>query len=748
MSFPSTITLLLNGLTLALALGFLLIVLWQDTRKELNQFFAVFLFLVTLWNAGSLLAQALSLVERASPLIVIAIGVMELGFTGSSVAAYVLMAVLVGTQSRRFHLLAFASLLVVLGYQLFLIVNNTNLPIEIAADGTFTYRLQPISSVFYVIFDGITLYLIWRYRRKIRSRMLILGMTLFAAGQGLGFLNPELRALSTSINVSSIATLITSFAILRQEIIVPLAERVAQVEAMHRVSLAITSQIAIDTVLSQITTQAAGWLDADAAGIFLNTGTELELATVANLPENLIHSRVELGQGVAGTVAQTHQSIRLDNYRRQWRGQPDLPLAQETFGSLICVPLIYGGEVIGVLMVVSSQQGRMFEREHVHLLELLGGQAAVAIAHSRLFAEQRELTEQVEAARSQLETLLISTENPVVAVDRQFRLIFANPAARVLFSLVDNVKGSSITELLPRGALPPNYRSALRDLRRNRVHVYEISLNGKVYLCHVAGLERSRTAGWVAVLNDVTQLKELDRLKSEMVRMTSHDLKNPLQAAMAHLELLSEDLATGDVEEGVQTVATIQKQLDRMNRIIGGILDLERVKSGIPAMELCSPERVVSYVVEEMRPVASERNIRLDSSIETEANFLADPEQFQRAVINLVENAIKFTTPGGSVKVTALRDMDKKSIVFQVEDTGIGIPDELKALVFERFFRGGQKGQKGAEHVSGSGLGLNLVKTIVENHQGQVWFNSEEGMGTTFFIAVPEGAWELAGETE
>ena len=738
MSIPNTITLLLNGLTLALALGFLLIVLWQDIRKELNQFFAAFLFLVTLWNAGALLAQALSLVDRESPLVVIAISVMELGFTGSSVAAYALTAILVGTHSRRFQILAFASLLIVLGYQLFLIVNNRNLPIEITDDGSLTYRLQPISSIFYTIFSSATVYLIWRYRRKIRSRMLILGMTLFAAGQSLGFLNPELRALSISINISSIATLVTSFSILRQEFIVPLAERVTQVEAMHRVSLAISSQIAIDTVLSQITTQAAGWLDADAAGIFLNVGSELELATVSNLPERFVHSRVKLGQGIAGTVAKTHQSIRLENYRRQWRGEPDLPLADETFGSLICVPLIYGGDVIGVLMVVAGQQGRTFEREHVHLLELLGAQAAVAIAHSRLFAEQHELTRQVEAARSQLETLLLSTENPVVAVDRQFRLIFANPAATMLFSLGDDVKGMEITELVPRIALPTGYRNPLRDLRRNRVHVYEVSLEGKVYLCHLAALGRPRTMGWVAVLNDVTQLKELDRLKSEMVRMTSHDLKNPLQAAMAHLELLSDDVGRGDLSEVNITIDTIQKQLDRMNRIIGGILDLERVKSGTPTMELRSAAEMVEQTIEEMRHIAQERDVRLEAVVDTDSTFYADAEQFLRALVNLVENAIKFTADGGNVRVVVSRDEKEGIVIFKVEDDGIGIPEALQELVFDRFFRGGQRGQRGAEHVSGSGLGLNLVRMIVESHGGKVWLKSKEGEGTTFFITVPE----------
>jgi two-component system, OmpR family, phosphate regulon sensor histidine kinase PhoR len=735
MSVIDTLTLLANGLTLALALGFLLIVLWQDTRKEINQFFAVFLFLVTVWNAGALLVQTVSLIDPQSDLVGFAVGMMELGFTGSSIAVYALTAVVVGAHTRRFRLLAFSGIMLVLGFQLLLIISNSPDLSQAAAEGTLRYRFQPSSVALYFTFDSVTLYLLWQYRRKVRSRGLRFGLMLFVVGQSLAFLNPELRALPLSINMSSFAALIISFAILRLEIITPLAERVSQVEAMHRVSLAITSQLASDTVLNEIASQAVGWLGADAAGIFLSDGqnSELELATVYNLPAQFVHSHLMFGQGVAGTVAQTHRSVHVDNYARDWRGFADLPLARETFGSVICVPLIYGGTAIGVLMVITARQGRLFSREDVHLLELLGSQAAVAIAHGRLFTEQRDLTTQVEAAHGQLETLLVSTENPVVAVDRHFKLIFANTAARKLFELNNIPIDGPITSVLPPFAFPENFRAAMRDLRHKRAHIYEVSLDDKVYLCHLAPLGKPRVEGWVAVLNDVTQLKELDRIKSEMVRMASHDLKNPLQIALANLELLAEDLADVPDLEIQESLTQIEKQLERMNRIIGGVLDLERIKAGTPAAELCYPSRIVTATIDELRQLAGEQEIALEAKVEENAAyFLGDPKQFERALVNLVENAIKFTPRGGKVMITA--GNDNSNVVFQVSDTGIGIPQALQPQVFERFFRGRQKG---AEHVSGSGLGLSLVKTIVENHRGKVWLESTEGIGTIVFISVP-----------
>jgi GAF domain-containing protein len=433
MSFANTITLLFNGLTIALSLGFLLIVLSQDARKELNQLFASLLFLVTLWNIGSLLALAFSLVDPTFSFLSLAVSMMEVGFTGASIAVYSVTAVLVGVHTKRFRSLAFLSLFIVLSYQILLVLSQTPLPFEPLGEGFYKYRFQPIAAIFYLMFDGTAFYLIWRYRRKIQSFSLFWGLNLFVIGQSLGFLNPELGIVSLSINLCSIATLIISFAILRQEIIIPLSERIRQVESVQKVSLAITSQIGIDTVLDQIATQAVNWLNADGAGIFLNRGEGIELVTVFNLPAEYLHMQIPLGQGIAGTVAKTSQTIHLENYERDWKDAVDLPLARETFGSVISIPLIYGGETIGVLMVIASKQGRLFRKEDANLLELLGSQAAVAVAHSHFFAEQNELTKQVEAARNQLEAVLTSTENPVIAIDRKLNLVFANQASKILF---------------------------------------------------------------------------------------------------------------------------------------------------------------------------------------------------------------------------------------------------------------------------------------------------------------------------
>ncbi len=736
MSLVNVATLLVNGLALAVSLGFLVIIVWHDFSRVLNRFFALFLGLVLLWNTGSLLALAVSLIDPHSNLIAAAVRVMEVGFTGSSIGIYVITTLLSGVHSRHFGWVAFVSLGLSLCYQVFLIVNNTPTTFRLSTEASIEYRFDTLTALFYIIFNATTLYILWRYHRKFRSPGLFIGLNLFVLGQSIGLLNPTLGAMPTATVTCAVATLIISFGILRNNIITPLAERINQLEAIHNVSLAIISKIDIEIVLKQIAIQASAWLQADAAGIFMVTGNNIELVTIYNLPEDYLHTRLQLGEGIAGKVAQTRRSILIENYARDWKGSHDFPSATITFGSYVAVPLLYGNAVTGVLIVIASKQGRLLNREDVQSLEMLSSQAAVAIAHSQLFQQRENLTLQIEAAHNQLQTVLTSTDSPVIATDRQLNIIFANPAAANILPLKEFTE-HPIHLLQTLGILDKKWHTTIRNLKKQRTLSRETTIRGQTYICHITQFGTPQnTAGWVAVFNNITQIKELDRLKSEMVRMTSHDLKNPLQAAMANLELLAEDLGGTADEEMLASITAINLQLNRMNRIISGILDLERARSGPLNQVLTKPMQLILHAIEELQHLIKEHKMSINIDCPPDLPLCSvDPDQFERALINLLENAIKFS--GNSHTIDIKAELDKDHIIFQVRDQGIGIPDTLQKHIFERFMRGAQLGQEGAAHISGSGLGLNLVKTIVDNHGGKIWFQSKVGEGTTFFISLP-----------
>jgi two-component system phosphate regulon sensor histidine kinase PhoR len=332
-----------------------------------------------------------------------------------------------------------------------------------------------------------------------------------------------------------------------------------------------------------------------------------------------------------------------------------------------------------------------------------------------------------------METVLSSTPSPVIAVNRELEIIFTNLAARTLFD-------ESLAYLPTRlGDAPflretlPSARSVLRALKKTGHFMTEISVNGAVYLCTLTALRTGDEKGYVAILNNITQLKELDRMKNEMVRMTSHDLKNPLQAALANVDLAKDDLVQHPNPEVEQSLDVIERQLNRMNRIIRGILDVERARTGVFTFAPIDPLALVHQAVDELQHLIAISGVQVSLTVpESLPSVLGDAEQLKQAVINLLENALKFTPSGGEIAIRA--EAHDRSLVIAIRDSGVGIPAEIGERVFERFFR---VNQRGTEHITGSGLGLSLVKAVIEQHNGRVWFESQSGQGTTFHVELP-----------
>ena len=733
------LALLFNGLSLALALGLLILVLWQDPNSTANRFFALFLLSALIWASGSMLSRAAAYVNAGPDLIQAGLRLLDFGFSASALMLYSYSAVIGGVRGRWFRAIALGGLALILSYQVLLLLAGTPRPYGILPDGGLDYRFDAPSLVLFLTFLLATVVIIWGNRKRVRAPGLVSGILLFALALMMSLLSPRLRTLGTPEILGALAIVLMSYAIVRQQIMIPLLGRAKQLEAVRDVGIAITSRLRLPETLSAITAQAVNLLEADGGAIYLKHGGVLRLAAVHNLPEQYVGIEIPLGQAVVGTVALERRGRRVDNYHSEWHGAPDMPWADKAFGAVIAVPLLFAEEVVGVLLVAQGRQGRLFDREDRYLLELLGPQAAVAITNSRLFEAERHLSSDLAGAKNQLETVLTSTKNPVIAIDRDLRILFANPAAIALLGQGDgDPAGRRLTDVAPRELLPPNLRDALRTLRRQRVFVYELSAQGRTYLCHVGEINEPRTIGWVSVLNDVTQLKELDRLKSQMIQMTSHDLKNPLQAAMSYLELLTEDgqgVFTDDMREDINTIWT---QLHRMYRIISGILNLERAQSGVPALEPCALDEILRRVAQDLGSQAHAKALTLRLDVPPSLMVLGDAQQLAQAFANLIDNGIKFTPAGGGVTVQAA--VKERCVEVSVSDTGIGIALEEQAHVFDRFYR---SKQPGAAHLSGSGLGLSLVQAIVRSHHGTIALDSAPGQGTTVRVCLP-----LLHETE
>lgn len=725
------LTLLVSGLALPLSLAFLIILLWFDSEKSSIQSFSLFIFLVFFWHGTKLLYEVLSVVDSTSELVFVFSAVSDIGLACASVGLYVFVTSLIVAHTRLLRFAALSSLSVI-------VVNNVILLRPLFNDLAFQVNVNApavgVSVLYFIIFNVVSLYLLIRYRRKIYSRGLLIGLFVFIVGQGFSFLNPQLGISSFGLLISGIGIIVTSFSIVRLELIDPLEERISQVQAIQQISLSIMQRSTLEYVVSEAVEAVVKWLDASAAVVYLVGGhDQIELASRYEIPEQML--QLSNNQGVVRHTVKDKKSILLENYVRDWSGESDFVLETDTVGSVMSVPLFAQNDIVGVLLVISGRRSKLFEKRDLGLLEQLSDQVAVAISHSQLY-------EHVARSHAQLHTVLESTYNPVIATTPHLKIMFCNPSAKnLIYQLMPHAEANMIIygeKRIPREFLPEHLNEFFQSIHKDGTYTYEYNFADSAYVCRVAPLQSAQTDGWVAVLNDITKLRELDRMKNEMVRMTSHDLKNPIQAIVVNLDLLREDIDPEDTEI-VESVDNIEKQIDRMSRIIGSILDLERlemIKDGY--LEVNSISDILMQTVDEIESYAKDKSIELivDLDVLSNINVQGDFEQLKRAFVNLIENAIKFTPKNGTVWIEGDTSALPNMVSVKIRDTGVGIPVEIQDRIFDRFFRG-QQSQ--FEHVSGSGLGLSFVKSIVERYGGSISIDSKPDSGSCFTVELLSG---------
>ena len=239
---------------------------------------------------------------------------------------------------------------------------------------------------------------------------------------------------------------------------------------------------------------------------------------------------------------------------------------------------------------------------------------------------------------------------------------------------------------------------------------------------------------YAAQENLVSQLQELDKARNVFFSTVSHELRTPLTSVIGYLELLEDDGTESFTEQQREMLATIERNTERLRALIEDLLTLSRVEAGtfhsadVP-VSLGDTAREVRVA---LLPVARNGQVDLVGEEAEEVWVRGDPEQLERVLLNLAGNAVKFTEPGGEVRVAARKENGEALLI--VADTGIGIPVAEQATVFDQFSRGSNARQA---TIPGTGLGLSIVRAIVEHHQGSISLESEQGRGTTVTVRLP-----------
>ncbi|MBI1982764.1 MAG: ATP-binding protein, partial [Acidobacteria bacterium] len=257
---------------------------------------------------------------------------------------------------------------------------------------------------------------------------------------------------------------------------------------------------------------------------------------------------------------------------------------------------------------------------------------------------------------------------------------------------------------------------------------------GRTFEVQAAPLAAETRRGAIAILHDISDLERLERIRKDFVANVSHELRTPLTAIRGYAETLIEG-ALEDSENRRKFLEIIKAHAIRLNNIASDLLVLSELESGGPAPE---PERVSLRAAVEaaLRAVEAEaglRGVKVVCAKLDDLAILGDKIRLEQALINLLDNAVKFNRPGGEVRVEAARAAPDKARI-AIADNGIGIPSEHLARIFERFYR---VDKARSREVGGTGLGLSIVKHIVERMNGTVEVESQVGKGSTFTVVLP-----------
>lgn len=495
-----------------------------------------------------------------------------------------------------------------------------------------------------------------------------------------------------------------------------LAQQVQQLALLNELSQMLTGSLELEALLARVVEAAVKLTEAEEGSLLLRDAATGDLTMVAakNFDDQFVQTfRIKSDDSLAGEVVRSGEPVIIG------AESPQKIKTAYLVRSLIYVPLKVRDAVIGVLGVDNRTRGKLFGESDLQPLVTLASYAAAAIQNARLYHE-------AVIERSKLETILAQTPDVVIVVDEGFRVILMNEPARAAF----NVNGIDPVGLpLLQVTRNADLYTLFYNLRQNpEVTSAEVVLEDTRVLN--AHLSRVQGVGLAMVMQDITHLKQLDRIKSEFVSTVSHDLRSPLTAILGYTELIGRVGEVNDMQR--ECISRVRLSVNQITHLITDLLDLGRIEAGFDTTrEPCQMGQLVKYALEGLSVEAARKHIQVVTRLKDVPAVQGSPTRVRQMISNLIENAIKYTPAGGQVTV----ELEERSgsVVLVVSDTGVGIPPREQPHIFDKFYRG----EGIAEDVPGTGLGLSIVKSIVETHAGRIWVDSKPGKGTTFTVVLP-----------
>jgi two-component system phosphate regulon sensor histidine kinase PhoR len=533
-----------------------------------------------------------------------------------------------------------------------------------------------------------------------------------------------------------------------------------RLEALGAIGTVVSMAADLDELLSNALDVLLRVLETHAGMLMLHDLSRSLLAVVAQ--RGLPRQFVELQHTIAVAGSPYEEVVRYGQaIARPLIAEDGEELLIETgFNSCVHLPLLAGGTVVGVISMYGDETMR--ERVDVPALMTMGSQLGLAIANVRLYQDTR-------TERLKLNAVINSIAEGVVLCNREGRLVLANQSAMELLSVERIPAEQSLSEMpdfyamrdLEGETLPVEQLPLTRALSGEVFHDYRLLSRGASGIDTVLAFsgapvydDANNVDGAVVIFRDVTTSQKLERAKDDFLAVAAHELRSPLAAVRGYADLLvRREQRRGDEDSPeLRGLNILAQQVTHMLRMVDNILDVSRIDAGQVSLQLQHVNLVplIEQVLEQQRPAAGDRTLALVSD-EPELSVVCDSLRIRQVLTNLVSNAIRYSPAATHVEVRATietagaiaarhpsyaairSDADDQLLLalIAVQDQGAGISEEQLGRLFKRYARGRERRGEGL------GLGLYLSREFVARHGGDIWAESREGQGSTFYVTLP-----------
>ena len=503
----------------------------------------------------------------------------------------------------------------------------------------------------------------------------------------------------------------------------------------------LSSHLELGKVLQAVLERAVSLLNVTGGELAIfdeKTGT-LEIKASHSMDESSVGTRMEMGEGAMGRVAETHEPLLIPRYQ-EWEHRSK-SYTQDTVQTVMASPLLMGDQLVGVIATVHSDPGRAFDEEDLRLLSLFAPQAAIAIENARLYAT-------AEQRQQYFQKLVLNNPVAIVTLNQAFRITDCNPAFERLFGYRrEETLGEDLdtlvnteetrTEAVDKSeqALKGQVVKGIGKRRRKDGSFLDVEYAG------VPVLVDGEQVGVMAMYHDITELyqarseaEEANQAKSQFLANMSHELRTPLNAIIGYSEMLQEEAEEEGQDHFIPDLSKIHKAGKHLLALINDILDLSKIEAGKTELflEPFDLMNLVEDVQSTVDPLVQQNGNRLTVVTDGEpGSMVADLTKVRQVLLNLLSNAAKFTENG---KIELRVRAANQEVHLEVADSGIGMTPEQMGRLFEAF---SQAEASTAKKYGGTGLGLVISRKFCQLMGGDITPESTPGVGTTFTVRLP-----------